>query len=70
MQENGILVYKRKIYVSNLAKLKNAVLREMHNVPYVGNLGYHKSIAVVRSQYVWLGMKKEVVNYIIRFMEY
>jgi hypothetical protein len=44
--------------------MKNIVLREMHNVPYVGHPGYHKTIAVVRSQYFWPGMKKEVANYI------
>jgi hypothetical protein len=41
----------------------------MHNFPYVGNLGYHKTIAVVRSQLFWLGMKKYVVDYIAKSME-
>jgi hypothetical protein len=36
----------------------------MHNVPYVGHPGYQKLIAVVRSQYFFPGMKKEVANYI------
>jgi hypothetical protein len=45
------------------------VLKEMHNVPYVGHPGYQKTIAVVRSQYFWPGMKKDVVDYIARCME-
>jgi hypothetical protein len=49
--------------------MKNIVLREMHNVPYVGHPRYHKTIAVVRGQYFWPGMKKDVVDYIARCME-
>jgi len=41
----------------------------MHNVPYVGHLGYQKTIEIVISQYFWLGMKKNVVDYIGRCME-
>jgi hypothetical protein len=47
MKEDGILMYKGKVYVSNSSELKNAVLMEMHNVPCVQNPRYHKTIAVV-----------------------
>jgi hypothetical protein len=30
-------MYKGKVYVSNSSEQKNLVLKEMHNVPYVGN---------------------------------
>jgi hypothetical protein len=40
LKEDGILMYKGKVYVSNSSELKNVVLKEMHNVPYVGNPGY------------------------------
>jgi hypothetical protein len=55
--------------VSNSRELKNMVLREMHNMSYVGHLGYHKTIAVVRNQYFWPGMKKEVFDYIVKRIE-
>jgi hypothetical protein len=41
----------------------------MHKVPYVGHLGYQKIIAAVKNQYYCLGMKKEVVDFITRFLE-
>jgi hypothetical protein len=70
LKEDGILNYKGKVYVSNSNGMKNIVLKEMHiNVPYVGHPGYRKTIAVVRSQYFWPGMKKEVANYIARCLE-
>jgi hypothetical protein len=50
LKEDEILIYKGKVYVPNFSELKNAVLKEMHNVPYVRHLGYHKTIAAIRSQ--------------------
>jgi hypothetical protein len=51
-------MYKGKAYVSNSNEVKNTMMKEMHNVSYVGNSGYQKTIKVVRSQYFWPGMKK------------
>jgi hypothetical protein len=45
-------MYKRKIYVPNLGEIKNIVLREMHNVPYVGHPRYQKTIVALRTQYL------------------
>jgi hypothetical protein len=36
----GILIYKNRFYVPNVQGLKLVILREMHNVPYVGNPRY------------------------------
>jgi hypothetical protein len=49
--------------------LRGAILKEMHNVPYVGHPGYHKTISAVKSQYYWPGMKKEIAKYIATFLE-
>jgi hypothetical protein len=49
--------------------LKLAILKEMHNVAYAGHLGYQKTVAAVKSHYFWLGMKKEIVEYIARCTE-
>jgi hypothetical protein len=38
-------------------------------VPYVGHLGYQNTIVVVKNQYYWPGMKKEVVDFIARCLE-
>jgi hypothetical protein len=40
LKDDGILMYKGKIYVSNSSEMKNKVLREMNNVPYEGHPGY------------------------------
>jgi hypothetical protein len=41
----------------------------MHNMPYAGHPGYQKTMAAVKSHYFWLGMKKDIVEYIARCME-
>jgi hypothetical protein len=53
MEEDGILLFRDKVYVPNTQELRNMVLKEMHNVPYVGHPGYQKTITTVRSQYFW-----------------
>jgi hypothetical protein len=57
------------VYVLNLQERKILVLKEMHNVPYVGNLGQQKTIIVFKRQYYWSSMKKEAVDYIAICLE-
>jgi hypothetical protein len=40
MKEDGLLMHKNKIYVPSSEELRNLVLKEMHNVPYVGRPSY------------------------------
>jgi hypothetical protein len=69
MEEHGLLMHENRIYVPSSRELRNLVLKEMHNVPYVRHLGYQKTIAAVRSQFFWSGMKRDIVDYIAKCME-
>jgi hypothetical protein len=62
-------MHKNRIYAPSFGELRNLVLKEMHDVPYAGHLGYQKMITTARSHLFWLGMKKDVVDYITRCME-
>ena len=66
---DGILLHKNMIFVPNVQDLKCIILHEMHNVPYAGHPGYQKTVATVKSQYFWPGMKREIAEYIARCME-
>jgi hypothetical protein len=66
---DGILLHKNIIFVPNVQYLKRIIFHEMHNVPYAGHPGYQKTVATVKSQYFWPGMKREIVEYIARCME-
>jgi hypothetical protein len=69
LDNDEILKYRGKIYILDSQEFKILILREMCNVPYVGHPGYHKTIAVVKRQYYWLAMKKEVVDFISKCLE-
>ena len=69
LEKGDILLYKGRTCLSNSQKLKNLIIKEMHNVPYAGHLGYQKTIVAVKSQYYWPTMKKEVANFIAWCLE-
>jgi hypothetical protein len=69
LEEDGIVLFRNIFFVPNTLKLRNTMLKEMHNVPYASNPSYHKINATVRSQYLYPGMNKYVANYIARCME-
>jgi hypothetical protein len=69
MKEDGLLMHKNRIYSPSYGEIRNVALKEMHDVPYAGHLGYQKTITAVRSQFFWPIMKKDVVDYIARCME-
>jgi len=48
--------------VSNSSELENAILKEMHNVAYVGHRGYQKKIEALRQQYFWPGMMTDYIS--------
>jgi hypothetical protein len=62
-------MHKNIIYVPSSKELRNLVLKEMHDVPYVGHPICQKTITAVRSQFFWPGMKKDLVDYIAQCME-
>ena len=64
MEEDGLLTYKGRIYIPNVAGLRRVVMDEIHKAPYSGHPGYQKTIATARNQYFWPGMKRDMVEYI------
>ena len=49
--------------------LRRVFMDEIHQAPYSGHPGYHKTIATARKQYFWPGMKKDMAKYISRCMK-
>jgi hypothetical protein len=69
LDNDEIFMYMEIIFVPNSQELKNLIFGEMHNVPYVSYPGYQKTIAALKRQYYWPGMKKEVVDFIAKYLE-
>ena len=69
MNEKGFLLYKDRIYVPNVPKIKLLILDEIHKTPYSGHPSYQKTITMLRKDYLWPNMKTELAEYIARCFE-
>ena len=52
-----------------MVDLRRVVMYEIHRAPYSGQPGYQKTISIARKQYFWIGMKKDMDEYISRCMK-
>ena len=69
LEEDGLLTYKNRIYIPNVADLRIIVMDEIHQAPYSSHPGYQKMICTARKKYFCLGMKKDMAEYISRCMK-
>ena len=66
LEEDGLLTYKSRIYIPNVADLRRVFMDKIHQVPYSGHPAYQKTIAIAKKQYFWPGMKRDMAEYISR----
>ena len=50
LNEKEFLLYKDRMYVPNIPKVKLLILDEIHKTPYLGHLGYQKTITMLRKR--------------------
>jgi hypothetical protein len=62
-------MYNNMMCIPNSTKPKNLIINEFHMGPYVGHPDYQKMITMERQLYYWPRMKKDIVEYIARFLE-
>ena len=48
LEEDGLLTYKGRIYIPNVAELRRVVMDEILQAPYSGHPRYQKTIATAR----------------------
>ena len=51
LNKNRLLLYKDRLYVPNVLKIKILILNEIHKTPYSGHPSYHKTITMLRKEY-------------------
>ena len=51
LNEKGLLLYKDRLYVPNVPKIKLLILNEIHKTLYSGHPGYHKTITMLRKDF-------------------
>lgn len=70
LTEDGLVIFRDNIYVSDNNELKKLILREFNFKPYSGHSGNQKTLTVVKKFYYWLNMKKEMVEFVDRCLDY
>ena len=70
VEQKGLIWFKRRIYMPNVAYLKLFVLNiEMHRHPYAGHPCYQKMITSPRKQFFWPNLKEYLVDYLSKCLE-
>ena len=65
MNKKGLLLYKDRLDVPNVPKIKLLILNEIHKNPYSGHPGYQKTIRMLRKDYFWANMKMNWQNILL-----
>jgi hypothetical protein len=62
--EQGVLLYKGRICVPNIKKLKDKILHDAHESAYSIHLGGNKMYHDLKATYWWDGMKRDIAEYV------
>ena len=41
--KKGLILYKKRLYIPNVTKIKLLIFNEIHKTPYLGHPGYQKT---------------------------
>ena len=63
-EENGVVYMDGRIYVPNNKNIKEEILREHHDLAYIGHPGQHRMQELIKRTYWWPGLKEDVRKYV------
>ena len=69
LNDKALILYKNRLYIPNVSKIKLLILNEIHKTPYSGHPSYQKTITMLRKYYFWPNMKNELAEYIAKCFE-
>ena len=62
--QNGLILYKNKIYLSPTSSLIPLLLQQLHDSPIGSHSGYLKTFHRVKQDFYWQGMKSAIKDHI------
>ena len=60
----GQMVVLRRILLSANSKIKRMIMKEYHDNPLSGHIGFYKTYKKIRERYSWKGLKKDIMKYV------
>jgi hypothetical protein len=69
LDNDRLLRYKGRIYVSPNEEMRNLILNEAHQAVYMSHPGVTNMKADLKPLFFWKGMKIDIVNYVARCLE-
>ena len=63
-EDEGILLYKDKVYVPPDEQLYRDIVKIYHDAPVMGHPGIQKTYDLVKREYIWPGMRRFVTQYV------
>ena len=70
VSSDGFLRCKDRLCVPEVEDLRQKILVETHSTPYIVHPGSTKMYKDLKAHYWWLGMMKDVVNFVERSLTY
>ena len=64
IDENGGLLYRSRLCVSNVMNLRKNILYEIHNTVFIMHPGGNKMYQDMKQYYWWRGMKNDISEYV------
>lgn len=68
--DNGMVRFMQKIVVPDQDGLCEFILKEAHHATYMVHPGVQKMYADLKQIFFWLGMKKDVANFVEKCLEF
>ena len=62
--EDGLLLYKRRLYVPNQRSLIGELLTLYHDDPHAGHWGVDKTLELLKRKFFWKNMRVDVEDYV------
>ena len=64
VDQKGLLCYEHAVYVPKDLAVQQEIIRMNHDDPYAGHFGATRMTALIHRKYFWLGLNKNVREYI------
>lgn len=66
--KDGVMFFKGRFFLSHSSALKDIMMREHHETPIGGHAGAEKTYQRLSANFYWVGMRKEVKEFVARCM--